>query len=62
MGRESAIIFSIAIISGTLVSYYYVNKKPYIASAILGSFGAFGLIYTLLMKGEVNEIRTQMNG
>ena len=51
MKRETAILLSIAVLTGTLTAYAISKKRPYIASAIMGSFSALGLIYTLSKEG-----------
>ena len=60
MELKTAVPLSIGIITATLTAFALAKKKPYIAIAIMGSFGAFGLVYSLLIKKEVDEIRTQM--
>ncbi len=51
MKRETAIILSIAVLAGTLTAYSISKKRPYVASAIMGSFSALGLIYSLTREG-----------
>ena len=51
MERKTVVILSIGIITATLTAFAFAKKKPYIASAIMGSFGALGLIYTLSREG-----------
>ena len=60
MERKTAVILSIGIITTALTAFALAKKKPYVASAIMGSFGAFGLIYTLLVKEEVDQIRASL--
>ncbi len=47
MKKETAILLSIGILASSLTAYAISKERPYIASAILGSFSAFGLIYVL---------------
>lgn len=60
MNRETAVPLSIGIITATLTAFAFAKKKPHIAMAIMGSIGTFSLIYNLLIKEEVDEIRTQL--
>ena len=48
MEREQAVLLSITILAGSLTAFALAKKKPYISSVIMGSFGAFSLIYSLL--------------
>lgn len=50
MKRETFTILSIGIITATLTAYAISKKRPYIASSIMGSFSALGLIYTLMKE------------
>lgn len=60
MEKETAGLLSIGIIITALTAFALVKKKPYVASAIMGSFGALGLIYTLLVKKEVDQISANL--
>ncbi len=60
MKPETAILLSIGVLAGTVIAYAYSKEKPYISTMIMGSLGAFGLIYTLIKREEVSEIRTQL--
>ena len=53
MKIETTVILSIGIIAAALTAYSISKEKPYIASAILGSFSVLGLIYTLMREREV---------
>ncbi len=50
MEKETAVFLSIGIITAGLTAFALAKKKPYIATTIMGSFGALGLIYTLLRE------------
>lgn len=60
MDNKIAVPLSIGIITATLTAFAFAKKKPYIATAIMGTIGAFSLIYNLLIKEEVDVIRTQL--
>ena len=60
MDNKTAVSLSIGIITATLTAFAFAKKKPHITMAIMGSLGAFSLIYNLLIKEEVDIIRTQM--
>ena len=60
MEKETAVRLTIGIITTTLAAFTLVKKNPHVASAIMGTFGAFGLIYTLLVKKEVDQIRASL--
>jgi len=62
MKKETAVILSIGIITASLMAYNLSKKKPYLASTIFGSLGAFGLIYSLLIKQEVDDVKIQLGG
>ena len=60
MERKTVVILSIGVITASLTAFALAKKKPHIASAIMGTFGAFGLIYGLLRNQEIDEIRAQL--
>ncbi len=60
MEKETAVLLTIGILITTLTAFTLVKKTPHVASAIMGTFGAFGLIYTLLVKKEVDQIRASL--
>ena len=51
MKRETAIALSIGTITAFLTAFALAKKRPYIASTIMGTFSALGLIYTLSKEG-----------
>ena len=53
MVTKNAVALSIGVIAVSLTAFAIEKKKPYIASVIFGSLGAFGLIYSLLRTKEV---------
>ena len=62
MERKTVVILSIGVITASLTAFALAKKKPYIASAIMGTFGAFGFIYSLLRNQELDEIQAQLEG
>ena len=47
MKPETATILAIGILIAASSAYAFSKEKPYLASAIMGSFSALGLIYAL---------------
>jgi len=50
MEKETAVLLSLGIITAGFTALALAKKKPYIATTIMGSFSALGLIYTLLKE------------
>ena len=48
MEKETAVLLSIGVITAGFTAFALAKKKPYIATTIMGTFSALGLIYTLL--------------
>ena len=52
MERKTAVILATAILTATSLAYAHAKKKPHVSAAIMGSLGAFGLIYTLMKEAQ----------
>ncbi len=53
MKPETAVLLSIGILTATTAAYAYAKKKPHIASSLMGTLGAMGLIYTFIREAQV---------
>ena len=54
MKPETATLLIIGILAASFTAYAYSKEKPHVASAIMGSFSALSLVYSLL--GELGKV------
>ena len=62
MKRETVVLLSISAISVALATFAIHKKRPELAGYIMSLFSVTGLIYSLISKVEVDEMRAQLYG
>lgn len=62
MDQKTAVLLSTGAISVALATFAIHKKKPELAGYVMSLFSVTGLIYSLISKVEVGEMRAQLYG